>query len=183
MITISPPHAALNDPRAPAIARMRYTYFVGRTESRRDIIERIVHAASLTPRERLSSVVISCHGSAGHLTLGEGFGTAHASLFSAWRGKVHKVWLRACRVAERDAAGGSLPAAIARAARCHVVASTEPQTERPGRRLPYGRLDTFEGWVVSFAPSGRVTWDERYPSMWYETDENGRRRPRHRNPD
>lgn len=170
MITISPPHAALNDPRAPAIAHMRYTYYVGRTESRQDIIERIVHAASLTPHDRLNNVVISCHGNASYLQLGQGFNAGNASMFSAWRGKVRKVWLRACLVGRSDASGHSLPAGIARAARCHVVASTESQLEVANRRLPYGRLDTFEGLVVNFAPSGRVTWQQRYPSGWQDDD-------------
>ncbi len=169
MITLSPPHAALNDPRAPAIARMRYTYFVGRTESRQSIIDRIVHAASLTPHDRLNNVVISRHGNASYLELGEGFLAGHASLFSAWRGHVRKVWLRACLVAQRDAAGHSLAAGIARAARCHVVASTESQLEVAGRRLPYGRLDTFEGLVVNFGPSGRVTWRQRYSSGYQDS--------------
>jgi hypothetical protein len=177
MITISPPHAALNDPRAPARAHMRYTYYVGRTESRQDIIDRIVHAASLTPHDRLNNVVISCHGNASYLQLGQGFTPGNASVFSAWRGKVRKIWLRACRVARSNASGHSLPAAIARAARCHVVASTELQAEFAGRVLPYGQLDTFEGLVLDFGPSGRITWQRRYPSTYQDPDDGWLRNP------
>lgn len=169
MITISPPHAALNAPRAPIMARMRYSYRVGRTESRQDIIDRIVHAAGLTPRGRLANVVISCHGNSSYLQLGEGFLASHGSMFDDWRGKVSKIWLRACLVGRNGTGGSSLPSRIARAARCHVVASTETQLNRTGRQLPYGQLDTFEGLVVNWGPSGAVTWMHRYRSGFQDS--------------
>lgn len=179
MITIPPTHIALNDPRAPAFAHMRYSYRVGETESRESIVQRVVRAAKLFPAKRIHNVVVSCHGNPGQLQLGEGFETHHAALFAAWRDKVDRVWLRACRVARNDAFGHSLARGMARAAGCYVVASTELQTEVGLRRLPYGRLDTPEGLLVCFAPSGRVEWESRFPSTYYIA----RRQEWHRNPD
>lgn len=177
MITIAPPHVALNDVRAPATAQMRYTFPVGDKEKREHIIGNVVRAAKLTPSGRLSSVVICCHGNPGYLQLGEGFQTHHAAHFSEWRGKVTKIWLRACLVAARDIYGHSLAAGIARAAGCYVVASTELQTEVGARRLPYGQLDTYEGLLLCFGPTGRVTWQHRYPSTYVDHDDQWTRNP------
>ena len=171
MITIPPTHVALNDPRAPAFARMRFSYYVGRTESREAVVARVVRAAKLFPARRIDNVVVSCHGNPGSLELGEGFQTHHAALFRAWRGLVSRVWLRACRVARNDAFGHSLASGMARAAGCYVIASTELQTEVGARVLPYGELDTFEGLVVCFNPVGGVTWQSRFPSTY--VDHNG----------
>lgn len=168
MINLSPPHAVLNDPRAPVFVQMRTTFVVSRTGSREYILDLIANAAESARGGRLQNVVINCHGNPGHLELGQGFHSHHAGLFRRWRGKVSKVWLRACRVAQRDAFGYSLVRGIARAAECHVVASTELQTEVGGRRLPYGQLDTFEGLVMCFGPSGQVSWQRRNRSTYVD---------------
>ena len=110
MITISPPHAALNDPRQHKRFRMRYSYVVGATESVADMAARLDRAASLTPRGVLANVVVCAHGSPDSVQLGAGLTRSSVAGFSSIRGKVRKIWLTSCRTASTSTPGRSLPA-------------------------------------------------------------------------
>jgi hypothetical protein len=173
MITLDAPNMGLNDARAPARVTMWNTWDVNASESREHIIDWVAHVARNAPGGKLKNVVFSCHGNASIVEMGQGFNRSHATLFAGWAGLVEKIWFRACLVARISTPGsptfgdGNLFCSdIAKAARCHVVAPTELQTEFSGRVLPYSRLDTFEGLLLSYGPNGNVTWSTRYPSTY-----------------
>lgn len=167
MIILAPPHAVLNDARSPMRYRMQFTYtFEKHNTPQQTLVDRVLAAASRCPGGVLQNLVINCHGLEGYLDLGVGFVADDAPLFEAWRGKVRKIWIVACLVGQRaPGARTSLPAAMARAAQCYVLASTERQVDHR-RELPYGRLDTYEGLVLCFGPDGRLSWSRRYPSTY-----------------
>lgn len=174
MITISPPHAALNDPRQHKRFRMRYSYVVGATESVADMAARLDRAASLTPRGVLANVVVCAHGSPDSVQLGAGLTRSSVTGFSSIRGKVRKIWLTSCRTASTSTPGRSLPARLASAAGCYVVAATETQlsAQVQGWQAPYGRIGDYEGLVLTFGPSGQIVRRVRYASAYQ--DSNGR---------
>src|SRR5262249_26513383 len=142
---------------------------------------------------RLKNVVFSCHGAPGQILIGQGINSSHIPLFERWteggRPLVEKIWFRCCQVAliPSPPAGGG-PASggdgnmfcsgVAKAAKTYVVASTELQVGEVGRTLPYGKLDTYEGLVLSYGPGGNVTWSHRYASTYRESSGNW-----HQNPD
>ena len=90
---------------------------------------------------------------------------------------VDKFWFRCCSVgriptSNTVANGHEFCEAFARATQSYVVASTETQWSRP-RTLPFGELDGFEGLVLSYGPSGNITWSHRYRSGWTNSDGTG----------
>lgn len=174
MIRLAPPHAALNDPRQHKRFRMRYSYIVGQTESVQSMAQRLVNAAALTPHGRLNDVVICAHGSPDSIQLGAGIRQGSVDAFGApLIGKVRKIWITSCRTASTASPGSSVPARLARAAHCYVVAATETQVSAqvPGWTAPYGMIGDYEGLTLTFGPTGRVVRRRRYPSVWQ--DENG----------
>lgn len=168
MITLEAPHMGLNDSRAPAKVRMWNTWAVKKTDTPGHIINWVAAVARGAPGGKLKNVVFSCHGNASSLEMGKGFNRTHTGLFRGWAGLVEKIWFRACLVAriKKTADGNLFCSEIAKAAKCHVVASTELQVGFTGRVLPYGQLDTFEGLVLSYGPKGNVTWSNRYDSTY-----------------
>lgn len=179
MITIEAPHMGLNDERAPATVQMWNTWNVSKTENRQHIIDWVANVARGAPGGKLKNVVFSCHGNAAYLQMGEGFDRSHTALFRTWAGLVEKIWFRGCLVAliatpgaANSGDGNLFCSEVARAAQCYVVASTELQVAAPGRVLPYGKLDTFEGLVLSYGPAGNVTWSQRYPSTYQRNPAN-----------
>lgn len=168
MITLNSPHMGINDLRAPAFVQMFRTIDVTCDASPGSVIQTVVRIAAETPTRKFTDVVFSCHGNSGSLQVGTGFDRSSTQLFTAWAGLVKKIWLRGCMVAltSPNGDGYAFCSEIARAARCHVVASTELQVTHTRRRLPYGQLDTFEGLVLSFGPAGNITWSRRYPSTY-----------------
>lgn len=170
MISITPPHAALNDPRQHKRYRMQYSYIVGETEDVDSMAQRLVHAASLTQEGVLRNVVICAHGRPDFVQLGAGLTPRNVADFSPIQGKVRKIWLTSCRTASTTTPGRSLPARLAIAARCQVVAATETQVSarRRGWSAPYERISTYEGLVLTFGPRGNIIRQVRYPSMWRE---------------
>ena len=188
MIDIQSPHMGLNDERAPVFVQMWNTWKVTQSDTKSHIIEWVAHVAQSAPGGKLKELVISCHGAPGYLQLGQGFGQGDVELFRGWNGLVDKIWLRACLVAriigpgtakEGDGAflsalnmqgnGDAFCKALAKAAGCYVVAATELQSSRRyGQtwKLPYGKIDTYEGLVLSYNPDGTVGWSQRYPSVY-----------------
>jgi hypothetical protein len=172
----------LNDPRHHLKVRMWNTWNIRKTETRGHILGWVAAVARRAPGGKLKDVVFSCHGNAAYLEMGEGFTRAHTGLFRAWRGLVERIWFRSCSVARIKSAGsrsdGNLfCSAIAQAAQCYVVASTELQVATTNRVLPYGQLDTFEGLLLSYGPGGGVTWSHRYPSTYKRSSGGYERNP------
>jgi hypothetical protein len=160
---------------------METTWDITGTESRAVIISRVAAVARRAVGGRLRHLVISGHGSPGHLSVGEGFGEEHIALFAGRRGLVEKIWLPNCRVAgipdaagrargERD--GNAFCSGLARQARCYVVASTERQVDL-AVSAPADMMTSFEGLVLSYGPQGTVTWQQRYPSTYTTADRSG----------
>ncbi|MEI7895840.1 MAG: hypothetical protein WCJ26_02295 [bacterium] len=173
MITLDSPHMGVNDSRAPATVRMWNTWNINSDETPDHLTRWIAAVADSAPGGKIKDLVFSCHGNASYLQMGQGIDLRHAPLFGRLAGKVDKIWFRACLVAAIQTPGSPTTgdgnlfcAAIARAAQCYVVASTELQVAVTNRVLPYGKLDSFEGLVLSYGPEGRVTWSSRYPSTF-----------------
>ena len=176
MITLNPPHVALNDSRSNMTLNMTHNIPVSPNDSAGYIINRV---RDINASSQLENVVFNCHGSPGGLQMGTGFSINQALLFRRWRGKVKKVWFYACSVA-RDSScscapgagtsGSAFCAAVARNARCYVLAPTELQVEsaQEMRGLPPGSLDTFEGMLLSFDPDGNINWYKRYSSTYID---------------
>jgi len=180
MITLEQPSLALNDERhGHMTVQMWETKFIKKSDTVDYILNLVASMAKNAPGGKLKNVVFSCHGDPAYLRMGEGFGLPDTMRFAHWRGLVEKIWIRACQVAFVESKGttadGNLFCSeIARYARCYVVASTEIQYTRPTIResffnnfhhkLPFGQLDSFEGLVLSYGPSGKITWSHRYDS-------------------
>lgn len=188
MIDIRFPHMGINDPRSPVFCRMWNTWNISQTERKTFIFDWAARVARGAPGGRLAELVICCHGRPGFLQLGEGIGSGDAHLFGRWRDLVGKVWIRACLVGrivtpqslqEGDGAllqalnlsgdGHRFCSEAARALGGYIVVSTELQVSSRYSRtnpLPYGRLDAFEGLVLSYHPDGTVGWSQSYPSVF-----------------
>jgi hypothetical protein len=182
MITLNPPHLVLNDSRSNMTLTMTYNIAVRPDDSAGYLINRVRSFGLSSP---LENVVFNCHGGPGSLQMGWGFSINQAHLFRRWRNKVKKIWFYACRVA-RDSnspcppnfcapgtavSGSAFCAAVARNAKCYVLAGTELQVEsieEVTHGLPPGSLDTFEGMLLSFDPDGNINWFRRYPSTYID---------------
>lgn len=180
MITLEQPSLALNDERhGHMTVQMWQTKLIKKDDTVDYILNLIAAIAKQAPDKKLKNLVFSCHGDPACLYLGEGVSLPDTRRFSHLAGLVEKIWIRACRVAFVESAGttadGNLFCSeIARYARCYVIASTEVQVTRPTIReaffksfhhtLPFGQLDSFEGLVLSYGPSGKITWSQRYGS-------------------
>ena len=123
------------------------------------------------------------------LQLGEGFDARHMAVFAGWNGLIDKKWLPNCLVARipdaamqaqmaRDYPGWNVSdgnvfcSTLAKTVGCYVVAATETQCETPVT-IPVDMMTSFEGLVLSYGPQGNVTWSNRNPSTY--TDSNGYR--------
>ena len=188
MITLEGPHMGLNDPRTTNQVRMWNTWNVTTTETVAHMLSWVAQVARSAPGGKLRNLVFRCHGGPASLQMGAGINRSHTAQFRAWRGLVDKIWMSACLVGRVVPGTGGNPgpasgdgnmfcAEIARAAHCHVVASTELQVIGTNRILPYGCLDTFEGLVQSWSPSGAVTWSRRYPSTYQRASGGWARNP------
>ena len=52
---------------------------------------------------------------------------------------------------------------------CYLVVGTELQVSSrysATNPVPYGQLDSYEGLVLSYNPSGVIDWSRRYPSVY-----------------
>jgi hypothetical protein len=194
MITIDQPAMGLNSTWNHHIhVQMWNTWDVAASATPEHIIGWVRQVALGAPGGKLKNVVFSCHGQPGSIGIGQGLNCSHLGLFSQWTQDgaplVEKIWFRCCEVARipTTGAGACGPAGggdgnlfcsgVAKAAKCYVVASTELQVGTVGRVLPFGKLDTFEGLVLSYGPGGNVTWSHRYPSTYQYADGNWYQNP------
>jgi len=177
MITLEAPHMGLNDSRSTNKVQMWNTWNVTVSETVDHMLGWVAQVARGAPGGKLKNVVFRCHGAPAFLQCGAGIRRSDTSRFSAWRGLVEKIWFSACQVGYITPGTGGAPgpagadgnlfcSEIAKAAQCYVVASTELQVIGVNRTLPYGKLDTYEGLVLSYGPEGNVTWSHRYPSTY-----------------
>lgn len=181
MIALEGPHMAINDSRTPNRFHMWCTWDVDPTVTVQLILNRVVDIARQAPGGKLKNLVFRCHGAPAFLYCGAGIGRTEVPRFVAWREIVEKIWLSACEVARHDSPhphrnghmsgvgagdGHLFCSELAQAVGCHVVAPTERQVVGLGVTMPYGKLDTFEGLVLSYDPAGRVSWSHRYPSTF-----------------
>ena len=189
MFQLARPNMAVNDPRLRSRFQMWNTWNITTSEARDHIVGWVAEVAASAQGSRLRNLVLHCHGAPGWLQLGQGFGVEHIGLFAAWRGKVEKVWITACQIAEiPTAAGPSGPAAapsgppprdgnlfisgLAKEAGCYVVASTETQCHQV-QDVAADMMTSFEGLVLSYTPAGAPDWSARNRSTWFESGPGG----------
>jgi len=175
MITIQQPAMVLNAITRPQIAeyQMWNTWKVNSGVSAEDIIRNCVTVARSTPGLKLKNLVIQCHGAPGQIAIGQGFNCSNVDLFANLRGLVEKIWIVACQPALIPSTcvagnfcfedGNLFISEMAQAAHCYVVAPTETQINR-AMVYPFGVIPSYEGLVLSYDPSGNITWRHRYPS-------------------
>jgi len=60
--------------------------------------------------------------------------------------------------------GHAFLSAFAQLTGCYLVAPTEMQSSCR-TSYPHGLIDSYEGLVLSYAPSGVISWQHRYPSL------------------
>ena len=177
MISIDWPHMGLNDPRSTNRVQMWNTWDASPVDSVDHLIGWVAVVAKGAPGGMLKSIVFRCHGGPAFLQCGAGIRMGDVDKFKAWNGLVDKIWFSACLVGyiQPGAGDGPGPASqdgntfcsrIAKNTQAYVVASTELQVIGVNRVRSYGTIDTYEGLVLSYGPSGVVTWSQRYPSTY-----------------
>ncbi|QFT34571.1 hypothetical protein K1718_25880 [Roseibium porphyridii] len=194
MITITSPSMCLNDTRSNRIYTMDETKRVSSTDTQRDIVDLVVAAAGRVRGGRIENLVLNAHGSPGTFHIGTGLSSSTMSPWSDVRDKVFKIWFRGCLVARiagehtsshgdgsylearglNSGNGHSFISAFARLTGCYVVAPTEIQSAaRQRSSYPRGQLDSYEGLLLSYDPQGRISWQQRYPSLHSYNNETG----------
>lgn len=172
MITIEQQAMALNADDISRRYQMWNTWDLAANETVPHIFEWVRTVAEGAEGGKLRNLVINCHGAPGYLAMGVGgVRRSNVEQFRQWRNKIDKIWLTACSpgfIQSPGAAsdGNLFVSEIAQAANCYVVASTETQIFRANHTYPFGRIDTFEGLVLSYGPDGQVSWSHRYDSNW-----------------
>jgi len=177
MITLEAPHMGLNDPRSPSRVNMWNTWDVKENETVVHMLEWIATVARTkaegNPEGKLKNLVFNCHGGPASLQMGEGIEFFDTRKFRRLEGLVEKIWFNACEVAKPGTGpddGLRFCSEIAKAAQCYVLASDTKQADRlnffwwTDIELPFGKLGTFEGTLLSFGPTGKVTWSHTYPA-------------------
>jgi hypothetical protein len=177
MIKIEEPALALNDIRVGGRIRMSRNVRIRPDDARGNIVGCVATLASGVPGGRLKSLVLNSHAAPGYLLMGEGFWQPHTDLFERWAGLVDDIWITACSIASRcgfapgeklrDGLKGQVGDGylfcrnMAMKARCNVIASLNDQ-EVPNRRIPNGSIDSYEGTLLCFKPTGDLAWAHRY---------------------
>lgn len=170
MIQIPGPSLAINDDRVDGHFRLQSNLKVYSNDTRQFILNYVVNQARAAQGGRLKSLVLNCHGQPGCLIMGEAFWADHTHMFQAWRGLVDTIWITACRVASRvpelkmrhkSGDGFLFCQKIAMNAKCNVVASLNDQVV-PGKAIPEGTIDNFEGRLLCWKHDGTVAWTRGY---------------------
>jgi hypothetical protein len=112
--------------------------------------------AAGAPGGKLRALVSNSHGRPAWLGVGTGIGWREVPLFSKLSGLVDEIYIVACEVVSFTGPGdGNLfCGAIAKASGAVVYASNHTQTTGAWPRLPYGKIDGFEGKVWRWLPNG-----------------------------
>src|SRR5215204_3824287 len=138
MFTIEQPSMALNDSRLDVVVQMKVTKTIQPGEGISQVLGYVVNEAQAQPGGRWKNLILNCHGDPGELHLGGGVTQNLTDRFAvlAPEGKpplVDVIYLRSCTVARIDGAGSQTDgnlfcSAIAKYAKCTVVASTAVQS-------------------------------------------------------
>jgi hypothetical protein len=186
MFSIEQPSMALNDTRGTTTVNMQITRTVTPDEGVTSILQAVVNAAKATKEGKLKNLIFECHGLPGELQMGAGIDTNLTDRFKMLvvddKPLVDTIYLRACLVARIDGPGSSRDgnlfcSAIAKYAKCTVIASTAIQEQRSykksaGKSLPFGMLDNFEGTLLFYGPEGNVWHSQTNPMMsFWSTNE------------
>jgi hypothetical protein len=181
MFVLEQPSMALNDTRLDVIVQMAITKTIQPSEGISQILGHVVTEAKKQPEGRLKNLVFNCHGTPGELKMGAGIIRSLTDRFNMLapddKPLVDVIYLRSCTVARIDGGGtdgdGNLfCSAIAKNAKCTVVASTAVQTTNfkysVNGPLPFGMLDKFEGTTLVYGPEGNVLRSATNPmySKW-----------------
>lgn len=177
IIRIPQPSMSLNAPgMLGARYRMSNNYDVPASHTIADILGWVAVVARATPEKTLKALIINCHGvydigPNGHwvggfgLDLGTGVKRADTPKFAVIAGLVGTIYFTACgtaRISGRPSGDGNLFCSeIAKASKAYVVAATTRQT--PAMWLPENAIDSFEGLVLKYNPSGAVESSDVYP--------------------
>jgi hypothetical protein len=166
MFVLEQPSMALNDTRLNVKVSMKISRTVTPNESISSILGAVVKEAKAQPGGRLKNLVFNCHGNPGELIMGCGVINNLTDRFKMLapddKPLVERIYLRSCEVARivnpgSGTDGNLFCSAIAKYARCIVIASTSVQsTWYGGETLPYGCLDEFEGTELHYGPKGNV---------------------------
>ena len=189
MITIDSPSMALNDSRAAVRYHMDATKTVQPTTTMREVVNMVLAQAQTLNGRRIENLILTAHGTPGYFEIGTGLSQTTMAPFADVRNRVFKIWFRGCLVARitgpetashGDGAvlrqfglnvgnGHAFISAFARLTGCYVVAPTEMQCSRL-TSYPQGLMDSYEGLVLCYDPSGNISWQHRYPSLYgYDT--------------
>ena len=159
MFDLVQPSIALNDEKLKASVEMWQSLCVRRTDTREYIINWTAGVARGAPGGKVKNIVINSHAFPAYLAFGQSFDLRHTYLFKNWKGLVENIWIPACFIAlpvnGKTGNGHQFCSEIAVNANCNAIASTEEQWSA-GKPLPFGKLDTMEGYVVCYGPNGKV---------------------------
>jgi hypothetical protein len=184
MITIESPSMAINDSRAAVNYQMDQTITVQPITTMSQLVQSVVNQAN-SINSQIKNLILTAHGNPGFFQIGTGLNSNTMNPFRRLRGKVFKIWFRGCligRIIDSQTPGqGDGPAlqqmgvtsgnghaflsAFARLTGCYVVAPTEIQCSRL-TLYPNGVMDSYEGLVLSYDPQGKISWQNRYPSLY-----------------
>jgi len=127
MIRLKQPALALHSCDVPGYHyKMQTTWVMHENATARNVAYWIDLAIKNSANQRLENVVINCHGTPGFLHVGgswKGFGIEGIEYFKQIKGKVGKIWLVACNVAESH----DFCTKLAKAADCMVIAGKDVQ--------------------------------------------------------
>ena len=163
---------ALNSHNVPGHRyRMWNTYNVPENHDPQHILDWCAQVASEV-EGGLKAIVINCHGFYGDhwwkggtggfgLDMGTGIGRADTGKFAVLRGKVEEIWITACGAARisipgttGDGDGNLFCCEIAKQSGAYVMAS--PQIQMRALFVPENCIDSYEGKVLRYDPSGGV---------------------------
>jgi hypothetical protein len=167
MIRIEQPALALHSHDVPGYKyKMEYTVKLPKDAKIVNIVTTILLHTKIASGNFLKNVVINCHGSPGHLHIGEGntINSHNVGLMKMLRiggQKIGTIWIVACEAAGYPKSivqiGAYFCAEMARAAGCYVVASNQLQYVNPGfylRFCPPNCIDNYEGMVYRWDAIG-----------------------------
>lgn len=156
-ITLKQPSMALNAQGVPGPDyHMWNTWQVPSSTPPAHILDWTATVAKGATGGRLNAVVINCHGSPAFLGLGTGIRWPEVPLFKRLSGLVDEIYLVACSVVSFSGPGdGNLfCGAIAKAAQADVYASNHTQNTGLYFKIPYGKIDGYEGKVWKWHSDG-----------------------------
>lgn len=157
MIMMKQPSLVLHSHNVPGYKyKMWATWTVPKTLPVSTLVGWIEFAIDKSPEYYLRNVIINCHGSPGHLSIGKGVGVYDLDPFKRLRQKqaIGRIWIVACEVHKTSSSlGHDFCTALAKASACSVAAADALQYVNESA-IPYGYIDDYEGNVYVYDGSG-----------------------------